>query len=138
MEPPGDGKNDLEVQEGPENCMEPPGDGRNDLEVQEGPENCMEPPGDSRNDLEVQEGPENHMEPPGDDRNKRRHPRQLWQWNRVYPRGNFRPTHISFTGNERIMERLPDNPSYEDFFKLYITGDMIDHLVTQIHLQDNT
>ena len=32
------------------------------------------------------------------------------------------------------MERLPANPTVEDFFKLYITEDMIDHLVVQTNL----
>ena len=32
------------------------------------------------------------------------------------------------------MERLPTNPTVEDFFKLYITEDMIDDLVIQTNL----
>ena len=32
------------------------------------------------------------------------------------------------------MERLPTNPTVEDFFKLYITEEMIDHLVVQTNL----
>ena len=29
----------------------------------------------------------------------------------------------------KVLERLPTNPTIEDFFKLYITEEMIDHLV---------
>ena len=32
------------------------------------------------------------------------------------------------------MERLPTNPTVEHFFKLYITEEMIDHLVVQTNL----
>ena len=48
--------------------------------------------------------------------------------------GNFRPKQIRFTGEEKVLERFPTNPSVEDFFKLYITEEMIDHLVVQTNL----
>ena len=57
-----------------------------------------------------------------------------WQWNRIFPRGHFTPRHIPFTGRERIIPALPRNSSSLDFFKLYITEEMIDHLVTQTNL----
>ena len=57
-----------------------------------------------------------------------------WQWNRIFPRGNFTPRHIPFTGRERIIPALPRNSSSLDFFKLYITEEMIDHLVTQTNI----
>ena len=41
---------------------------------------------------------------------------------------------IRFTGEEKVLERLPTNPTVEDFFKLYITEEMIDHLVVQTNL----
>ena len=59
---------------------------------------------------------------------------QLWYWNRAYPRDNYRPRQINYTGNERILERLLRNPSVEDYFKLYITEEIIVHLVTQTNL----
>ena len=58
----------------------------------------------------------------------------IWQWNRIYPRGPFRPRQIPFTGRQRIMANLPRNPTPQDFFKLYITEEIIDHLVTQTNL----
>ena len=45
----------------------------------------------------------------------------LWQWNRIYPGGLFRPRNVQFTGEERILVPLPRNPTAQDFFKLYIT-----------------
>ena len=58
----------------------------------------------------------------------------IWQWNRIYPRGPFRPRQIPFTGRQRIIANLPRNPTPQDFFKLYITEEIIDHLVTQTNL----
>ena len=60
--------------------------------------------------------------------------RQGWKWSRIFPGGNFRPKQIRFTGEEKFLERLPTNPTVEDFFKLYITEEMIDHLVVQTNL----
>ena len=57
--------------------------------------------------------------------------RQGWKCSRIFPGGNLRPKQIRFTGEEKVLERLPTNPSVEDFFKLYITEEMIDHLVVQ-------
>ena len=54
-----------------------------------------------------------------------------WVWNRIYPRGPFTPRHVPFTGRERIIPALPRNPAPLDFFKLYITDEIVDHLVTQ-------
>ena len=58
----------------------------------------------------------------------------VWQWNRIYPRGPYTPKNIAFTGHEGIQVPLPPNPTAEDFFKLYITEDIIDHIVTQTNL----
>ena len=58
----------------------------------------------------------------------------LWYWNRIYPRGLYRPRQILFTGRERIMQPLPTKSTPIDFFKLYITDKIIDHLVVQINL----
>ena len=58
----------------------------------------------------------------------------IWQWNRVYPRGPYAARDIAFTGNERILENLPRNPRALDYFKLYITEELIDHIVTQTNL----
>ena len=58
----------------------------------------------------------------------------VWQWNRIYPRGPFRPRQIPFSGRERIVATLPRNPTPQDFFKLYTTEELIDHLVTQTNL----
>ena len=47
--------------------------------------------------------------------------RQGWKLSRIFHGGNFRPKQIRFTGEEKVLERLPTNPTVEDFFKLYIT-----------------
>ena len=58
----------------------------------------------------------------------------LWQWNRIYPGDAFRPRNVKFTGDERILVPLPRNPTAQDFFKLYITDQIIDHIVVQTNL----
>ena len=58
----------------------------------------------------------------------------LWQWNRIYPGDPFRPRNVKFTGEERILVPLPRNPTTQDFFKLYITDQSIDHIVVQTNL----
>ena len=58
----------------------------------------------------------------------------LWQWNRIYPGDPFRPINVKFTGEERILVPLPRNPTAQDFFKLYITDQITDHIVIQTNL----
>ena len=58
----------------------------------------------------------------------------LWQWNRIYPGNPFRPRNVKFPGEERILVPLPKNPTAQDFFKLYITDQIIDHIVVQTNL----
>ena len=43
-------------------------------------------------------------------------------------------TKANITGEEKVFERLPTNPTVEDFFKLYITEEMIDYLMVQTNL----
>ena len=58
----------------------------------------------------------------------------LWQWNRIYAGDPFRPRNVKFTGEERILVLLPRNPTAQDFFKLYINDQIIDHIVVQTNL----
>ena len=58
----------------------------------------------------------------------------LWYRNRIYPRGLYRLRQILFIGRERIMQPLPTRSTPIDFFKLYITDKIIDHLVVQTDL----
>ena len=44
---------------------------------------------------------------------------------------NLHLRNIKFTGEERILMPLPRNPTAQDFFKLYITEQLIDQIVTQ-------
>ena len=60
--------------------------------------------------------------------------RHGWKWSRIFPGGTLRPKQIRFVGEEKILQRLPANPPAEDFFKLYITEEMIDYLVVQTNL----
>ena len=58
----------------------------------------------------------------------------LWQWNRIYLGDPFWPRYLKFTGKERILVPLPRNPTAQDFFKLYITDQIIDHIVLHTNL----
>ena len=91
------------------------------------------------NDREAPQGDENEIPNlPRIVAARRRRPVQpLWYWNRIYPGGLFKPRNIPFTGHERILKPLPRNPSTEDFFRLYITVDVIDMIVTQIFMLSN-
>ena len=124
MEVPQDYQGDTEVQRGDQA----------DTQVQGGAENCMEVPQGYQGDVEVQRGTANHMQLLERDADVRQPFRQGWNWSRNFPGGNFRPRQIRFTGEEKVFERLPTNPTVEDFFKLYITEEMIDHLVVQTSL----
>ena len=57
-----------------------------------------------------------------------------WHWNRIYPRGEFTPHQIIYTGEEKILKQLPIIPRVEDFFRLYIMEEITDHVVTQTNL----
>ena len=98
-------------------------------EQPEGPEFHMEDAEGAREVQEQSEGPQ----PQGRAGRDRRR-LQLWQWNRIYPRGPYTPRNIPFTGNEGMQQPLSPNPTAEDFFKLYINEDIIDHIVTQTNL----
>ena len=54
--------------------------------------------------------------------------------NRIYLRGLYRPRQVPFTGMERIMQPLPTRSTPIDFFKMYITDKIIDHLLVQTNL----
>ena len=53
-----------------------------------------------------------------------------WVWNEIQE-GQFRPQNAPFQGVERIKERIPNNPSALDYFNLYFTNRIIDHMVTE-------
>ena len=58
----------------------------------------------------------------------------LWQWSRIYPGDPFRPRNINLSGEEKILVSLCRNPTAQDFFKLYITEQIIDQIVIQTNL----
>ena len=60
--------------------------------------------------------------------------RPLWQWNRIFHGGPYTPRRINFTRDERILKPLPANPIAEDFFKIDIDKEIIDHIVEQTNL----
>ena len=41
----------------------------------------------------------------------------LWQWNRIYQGGPFRPKDIPFTGEEKYISPMLRNPTSQDFFQ---------------------
>ena len=79
----------------------------------------------------VQRGAENHIQLLERDTDVKQPFRQGWTSSRIFPRGNFRPKQIRFTGEEKVLQRLPTNSTVQDFFKLYITEEMMDHLIVQ-------
>ena len=150
MEGAGGTRDELGQPGGPQNLMEGAGGTRNELGQPGGPQNHMEDAGGTRDELGQPGGPQNHMEGAEGDKDdleqpwgpqpcrergrraRRRLP--LWQWNRIYPRGPYLPRNIHFTGNEGIQVPMLPNPTTEDFFKLYINAEIIDHIVTQTNL----
>ena len=130
----GGAENHLEVPQGYQSDAEVQRGDQADTQVQGGAENCMEVPQGYRGDVEVQRGTANCMQLLERDADVRQPFQQGWKWSRIFPGGNFRPKQIRFTGEEKVLERLPTNPIVEDFFKLYITEEMIDHLVVQTNL----
>ena len=124
MEVPQGNQGDIEVQRGDQG----------NTQVQGGAQNHLEVPQGNQGNVEVQRGTANHMQLLERDADVRQQIRQGWKWSRIFPGGNFRPKQIRFTAEEKVLERLQTNPSVEDFFKLYITEEMIDHLVVQTNL----
>ena len=61
---------------------------------------------------------------------RNRAPLRIWQWSEV-EEGRFRPANIPFQGVEAVNGRLPANPTALDYFKLYFTQTIIDHIVTE-------
>ena len=151
METSTDPTEDVQVQNQAENHMETPTDPTDDVQAQNQAAICIEVPQGIRDIRRAANRSRNHLQDGRDVRNLRevnrpgrparrtnteRQPqqRQGWHWNRIYPRGEFRPQQIRYTGGEKIFQQLPRNPSVEDFFKLYITEEIIDVLVTQTNL----
>ena len=126
-----DARGVLDQPEAAENRVDDGYDARGVLDQTEAAENRVDDGDDARSVLDQQEGQQQQRDRIGR-RARRRLP--IWQWNRIYPRGPYTPRNITFTGNEGIEVPLPPNPTAEDFFKLYITEDIIDHIVTQTNL----
>ena len=146
---------DTQVQRGAENCTEgPQGDG-GDVRVQRGAENYMEVPQGDHDDVQVQRGAEtiekaqtvmgvmyksrevaeNHMQLLERATDLGQTFRQwLGRGAEFFLEGISDQRQIRFTGEEKVLKRLPRNPTGEDFFKLYITEEMINHLVFQTNL----
>ena len=55
----------------------------------------------------------------------------MWVWNEIQQGQNFRPHNVPFQAVERIKERLPNKPSALDYFRLYFTNRIVDHMVTE-------
>ena len=104
MEVPQGNQGDTEVQRGDQG----------DTQVQGGAQNYLEVPQDNHSNVEVQRGTANCMQLLEKDADVRQPFRQGWKWSRIFPGGNFRPKQIRFTGEEKVLERLPTNPSVED------------------------
>ena len=97
-----------------------------------GPENHME---DAEGQRDIQNDAEGHA---NIIRGRRVNRRPMWQWNRIFPGGAYTPRRINFTEEEQILKPLPPNPIAQDFFKLYIGEEIVDHIVTQTNLYAET
>ena len=97
-----------------------------------GPENCMED-AEGQRDIQIDAG--GHANIRGGRRVNRR---PIWQWNRIFPGGAYTPRRINFTEEEQILNPLPPNPIAQDFFKLFIDEEIVDHIVTQTSLYAET
>ena len=138
--------------EGPENHMGHAGGSLVTRDNVEGPENCMEDAGGSPETRDDTGGPENHVEDAEGQREiqydagghanirggRRVNRRPTWQWNRIFTGGAYTPRRINFTEVEQILKPLPPNPIAQDFFKLYIGEEIVDHIVTQTNLYAET
>ena len=113
----GDAENCLEVPQGYQGNTEVQRGDQADTQVQGGAENCIEVPQGYQGNVEIQGGTANHMQLLERDAEVRQPFRQGWKWSRIFPGGNFRPKQIRFTGEEKVLERLPTNPTVKDFFK---------------------
>ena len=150
-----DTTDDVQVENQVQNHMETPEHPRDDVQVENQVENCIEDSQGARHNIRGQRRVRNHLQVArcirnvrgvnraarndiqvGRDQNNEKLPkqRQGWHWNRIYPRGDYRPHQIRYTGEEKILQQLPRNPNVEDFFRLYISEEIIDHLVTQTNL----
>ena len=146
MEMPRDPTDDSQLQNEPGNRMEMPRDPTDDSQLQNEAENCVEMPRDPLVDRPVARRIRNNLQTTRDrrqynrpvqqrqDTGRQAQQRNGWHWNRIYPRGAFAPQQIRYTGEEKILQQIPRNPTVEDFFRLYITEDIIDHVVTQTNL----
>ena len=41
---------------------------------------------------------------------------------------------MNFTDNKNILNKLPTNPIVEDYFKLYMTDEIIDYIINQTNI----
>ena len=117
-----------------ENCIETPESNRDKEQVQRHPESHMQATSSRKRCGQVLRGTANHLQAQRSVGRNREPSSQLWQWNRIYPRDDYRPKNIIFTGNEDILERHPRNATAEDYFKLYIDDKMIDYIFTKTNL----
>ena len=53
-----------------------------------------------------------------------------FRWERV-ENGDFVPQNIPFTGDERLKVQMMGHTNPEDFFDLYVTDQLLDHIVTE-------
>ena len=66
---------------------------------------------------------------------RRRQPIQpAMHWTRVFTGGQIVQRQIPFAGEEKILELLPRNPLPLDYFKLYVTDEIIDIIVQETNL----
>ena len=54
-----------------------------------------------------------------------------WTWTLLADETTYVPPDVHFAGEEKISEDLPDNPTALDFFRLYLSDDIVGHLVTE-------
>ena len=113
--------------------MKTPGE-RDHEQVQRHPESHVQATSDRNSCRQVLRGATNYLQVQRSVGRNREPNSKLWQWNRIYPRDDFRAKKINFTGYVKIFESLPRNVTAEDYLRLYINDKIIDYIVTQTNL----
>ena len=127
-------RDEEQVHRAPENRIETPEVNRNHEQVQRHPESHMQVTRGRNSCRQVPRGATNHLQAQRSVGRNRDPSSQLWQWNQIYPRDDFRPKNINSLVMKRFWRGFLEMLPAEDYFKLYIDDKMIDYIVTQTNL----
>ena len=78
-----------------------------------------------------------HGDNADDDRQQEAGP-NAWVWTDTMPNGNYRPRDIPCQGDVGLALPIPKDAQPIDFFKLYFTREIIDKIVQETDMQNNS